>query len=131
MEAVLHALSLLARPAGRAAAVVDWNTYDCMVDSDSPGGGVATIQCLMPMFENVVRAVFSLSGVILFIMLISGGFSLLTSGGDPKKLEGAKRTMTYAILGIVLIASAYLIMLTIQTFTGVDVLRFEIPAYEE
>lgn len=107
--------------AAPAHAAEPWG--DCVVND------VATIQCLEPMFENLVRAILSLAGVALFIMLVVGGFGYLTSSGDPKKLEQAKQTITYAAIGIVLMAAAFLILRTIAYFTGVDVLIFEIPDY--
>ena len=87
----------------------------------------ATIQCLAPLFESLVKAVTALGGVALFIMLLVGGFNFLFSGGDPKKLEQARGTITQAIVGIVIMSLAYLILLTIETFTGVKVTEFSIP----
>lgn len=88
---------------------------------------VASIQCLEPIFANVVRAVIAFSGVGLFIMLLSAGFRFLFSSGDQKKLEQARGTMTNAIVGLVIIISAYLILKTIGVFTGVEVTTFSIP----
>ncbi|MFZ5845723.1 MAG: pilin [Patescibacteria group bacterium] len=88
--------------------------------------GAATIGCLEPLFRNVVGAIVALSGVALFIMLLVGGFNFLFSGGDQKKLEAAKNTISHAIIGLVVIVSAYLILRTIKVFTGVDVTQFNI-----
>lgn len=90
---------------------------------------VATIYSLETLFENVVRTVVSLSAVALFIMFVIAGFSFLFSGGDAKKLEQARGTLTNAIIGLVVIVAAYLIIRIIQVFTGVDesILEFGIP----
>ena len=88
--------------------------------------GVATLQGFEGIFENVVNVALGLGGVILFIMLIVGGFKFITAGGDPKTLEGAKKTLTYAIAGIVLVALSFLILRFISTFTGVDVTLFQV-----
>ena len=88
---------------------------------------VATIQCLVPLFSNVVVAIVELAGVALFLMFVAGGFQFLTSGGNPKQLEQARHTLTYAIIGVVVIVSAYLILRLIQQLTGVDVTGFDIP----
>src|SRR3989344_9545854 len=84
----------------------------------------ATIQCLEPLFESVVRSVISISGVALFIVLLISGFNFLFSGGDQKKLEQARGTMTSAIVGLVVIVIAYLILNTIKVITGVNVTEF-------
>ena|SRR3989344_8313525 len=92
------------------------------------GEGVATIQCLEPLFSNLIQFVVAISGVALFIMLLVGGFGFLFSGGDPKKLEQARGTITNAIMGLVLIVSAYIILRIIGVFTGTTdcITRFQI-----
>lgn len=89
-------------------------------------GGVASIQCIVPLVTGIIRAVVSLGAVAFFIMLLVGGFNFLFSAGDQKKLEAARGTVTQAIVGIVLMSLAYLIILTIETFTGVTVTDFTI-----
>ncbi len=86
--------------------------------------GVATIGCLPVLFANLVGSLTELAVVGVFIMLLVGGFKFLFAGGDAKKLESARNTVTQAIIGIVIMSLAYLILLTIQTFTGVDVTHF-------
>ena len=76
--------------------------------------------------QNLIKAAIGLGGIALFIMLVIGGFKYLTSGGDPKRAESARNTLTYAILGLVLIALAYLILRFIREFTGVDVENFQV-----
>ncbi|MEK7472476.1 MAG: hypothetical protein AAB625_00375 [Patescibacteria group bacterium] len=86
----------------------------------------AELSQLEDVFENVVKALLALGGIGLFLTLLSSGFKYLTSGGDPKAVEGAKNTLTYAIGGFVLLAFSYLILLIIGTFTGADVTNFTI-----
>jgi hypothetical protein len=87
---------------------------------------VAKLQDFEGVFENIVTVVLGFGGVVLFIMLLMGGFKFITAGGDPKAIEGAKKTLTYAIGGIVLVALSFLILRFISTFTGVDVTQFKI-----
>jgi len=68
------------------------------------------------------------AGIVLFIVITTGGFKLLISSGDAKKLEMAKKTITTGILGLVIIVSAYLILKVIEVVTGVPVTVFTIPA---
>ncbi len=88
--------------------------------------GVATIQGLEGLFSNVVSVILGFGGIVLFILLLVGGFNYLTSGGDPKKIEGAKATLTYAIIGIVVLVLAFLILRLIETLTGAKVTEFQI-----
>ncbi len=89
-------------------------------------GDVAQLRDLEGVFGNVVSVVLGLAGIVLFIMLILGGFGYITSGGDPKKVESARNTLTYAIGGMIFIALAYLILKFIEVFTGVPVTEFKI-----
>jgi len=86
----------------------------------------ATIRGFDNLFSNLITAVLALAGIALFLMLTVGGFRYITSGGDPKATEAARKTLTFAILGLVLVASAYLFLRFIAQFTGVDVLNFNV-----
>jgi uncharacterized membrane protein YuzA (DUF378 family) len=88
---------------------------------------VATIKGFEGLFENIVTVIIGLAGISFFVMFIMGGFKFITSGGNPKGLEGARNTLTYAILGLVLLALAYLFLTLVAGFTGVrSILNFEI-----
>jgi hypothetical protein len=43
-------------------------------------------------------------------MLIFGGFKYITSGGDAGKITGAKNTILYAIVGLVIVALSQVII---------------------
>lgn len=105
----------------RTILAASWDS--CVLEED-----VATIQCLEPLFENTVRGIAGLAGIALFIMLIVGGYQFMLSSGDQKKLQTARQTLTYAILGLVLMAAAYLILRFISVFTGLpNILNFDVP----
>ena len=90
-------------------------------------GDVATIQDFNVVFENIAQAVVYFAGIIFFIMLLRGGFTYLTSGGDPKKVAKATSTLTLSIFGLVGVIVSFLIIKFISNFTGVDVSKFNIP----
>jgi len=85
-----------------------------------------TLQNLEDVFANIVKIVLGIAGVTFFVLLLSSGFKFITSGGDPKALEGAKKTLTFAIGGLILIIASYLILLLIKEITGVDVTIFKV-----
>lgn len=89
--------------------------------------GAVTLKGLEVVFSNVISVVLALGGIVLFIMLIYGGFKYLTAGGDPKALEGAKGTLSHAILGLVVLVLAFIILKVIAEVTGVSsILNFQI-----
>ncbi len=50
---------------------------------------------------------YGIAGMGLLIFLIFGGFSYLTSAGDPKKTESAKGIITTSVIGFFLIVVAF------------------------
>ncbi len=94
--------------------------------SDPTGETPATLKDLEVVFGNLVNVVLGFAGVVLLIMLVLGGFKYITSGGDPKKAESARNTLTYAVGGMVFVALAYLILKFIEVFTGAPVTEFKI-----
>ncbi len=86
----------------------------------------AKISDLEVVFDNVIKGALALAGVILFVLLLTGGMKYITSGGDPKATEGAQKTITYAIGGLIVILLSYLILVLITEITGVDVTQFKI-----
>lgn len=83
-------------------------------------GDPATISDLENVFENIVSVLLAGGALTLFIFLLSSGFKYLTSSGDPKAVEGAKKTLTYAIGGFVALAFSYMVLRLIGMFTGTE-----------
>ena len=108
----------------KIAKAVETLKGTCLED-DGTGCPVALNQ-LETVFSNVVSILISLAGIVVFLMFLSGGFKFLTAGGDPKKTESARNTLTYAIGGLVLVALAFLIISFIANFTGVDITNFRV-----
>jgi len=88
---------------------------------------VATIQDFNIVFENIAQTIVYFAGIIFFVMFIRGGFTYLTSGGDPKKTAKATSTLTLSIVGLVGVIISFLIIKFISNFTGIDVSKFNIP----
>jgi len=87
----------------------------------------ATIQDLTLIVQRILNIAVRLAGIAAFVMLIVGGFQYLTAGGDSKKTQAASNTLTYAILGLVVVIGAWFILLFIEKFTGVKITEFNIP----
>lgn len=69
----------------------------------------------------LVPYIFALAGIILLFLIIGGGFELLTSGGDPKKVESAKGKITHAIIGFIIIFIAYWLVQILETIFGIQI----------
>ncbi len=77
---------------------------DCARGNEQPAdlfGGENSI------FSRVTNILLFLIGAIAVIMLIIGGIRYVISGGDQAQVTGAKNTILYAIVGIVVAFLAY------------------------
>lgn len=128
----LVALSLLlafgfiniALPTQAYAQTAAWSGV-CLAGSS---GDVPTIQGLECLIANVFTVIITLIGLGGFVMFILGAFKWLTAGSNSKNIDSAKRTFTYAVLGLILALSAFIIINLIADFTGVTVIKtFRIP----
>lgn len=62
-------------------------------------------------FVTLAINIFSwVVGVVAVIAIIIGGFKYITSGGDAGGVTGAKNTILYAIVGLIIVAVAQLIV---------------------
>lgn len=57
----------------------------------------------------VITAILSLMGVIFLILMIYGGFLWMTARGNEEQVKKAKDLITAAIVGLIIIISAYAI----------------------
>lgn len=55
---------------------------------------------------QIVNYVLVIVGVVALAYLVYGGFLYITAQGDGKKIEQAKNTIIYAVIGIVVIGIA-------------------------
>ena len=115
---------------------MDWNriipkcVQDVPIKFDKQGNpidtakDVATLDCIPAVVQNVIYAAFLFAGIVAVILIIYSGIKFILSGGDPKQVEGARKTMTYAIIGFIVILLSFAILNLISTITGVDCIKF-------
>ncbi len=68
--------------------------------------------------SSLLNYLFPIAGILLLLYLIFGGFSLMTSGGDPKAVQGAKSKITNALVGFLIVFAAYWIVQIIASVLG-------------
>lgn len=69
-------------------------------------------------FSNVVNTILYVTGIIAVAMLIIGGIRFMISRGDKDKVQKAKNTIVYAIIGLILVIFSYAIVNFIVSATG-------------
>lgn len=110
------ALPVFAMPMSAAAADIN-NSLGCgatlnveNADGSSCTSDDATFHNLQELLNLVINVFSLVVGVIAVIMIIVGGLRYITSGGDSSKVGGAKTTIIYALVGLVIVALAQLIV---------------------
>lgn len=81
------------------------------------GGDNFTLSVILnPLIQNIL----TISAIAAFITLIFAGFNYITAGGDEKKIKQSGDMINYALIGLLLVASAWLITKIIGSLFGYD-----------
>lgn len=80
--------------------------------------------------DNLGQVVSAVAGVMIivaaiaaFLFLIIGGIQWITSGGDKAGMEAARNRITAAIVGLIIVASAWALMYLLGQFIGFNILE--------
>jgi amino acid transporter len=74
---------------------------------------------LIKIIFEVIRYLLSFLGVAAVLIIIYGGFLWMSAGGDPEKVGKAKKIITQAIIGLIIILLSYsLTMFVIRLIRG-------------
>ena len=65
---------------------------------------------------NVLNFLLSVVGIIAIIMLVVSGILYFFSAGDEKRMQIAKSSVKYAVVGIIVALSGMIIIRTISGF---------------
>lgn len=87
----------------------------------SPFGDLSKIGNLVTLVLNVI---YVIAGLVLLFYFILGGIGMISSAGqsDPQKAAAAKKTLTSALIGFVVVFVSYWIVKLIGQLFGVAVL---------
>lgn len=77
-------------------------TGQCVGNSDQ--GNLASL------VKTIINVLLYLIGIIAVIVIIIGAIRYVTSAGDSSKVKGAKDTILYAVIGLVIAIIAYAIV---------------------
>jgi len=100
--ALVRPIPVLASPASDACEGIKLAGGTC--DSGSADGDVKKL------VQVIVNTLSIIVGAASVIMIIIGGFRYVISGGDSNGVSGAKNTIMYAIIGLVVVIFAQVIV---------------------
>lgn len=86
----------------------NFNTVDGNGISDcNEGGGGGGIDTLL---TKIIQIFSIIVGFVAVVMIIIGGIKYITSGGDSGNISGAKNTIIYAVIGLIVVALAQVLV---------------------
>lgn len=80
---------------------------DTTVSDCSNGNGDQTLYSVLGRIINIFSIVV---GSVSVIMIIVGGFRYIISGGDSSGVSGAKNTILYAVVGLIIVLFAQVLV---------------------
>jgi len=72
--------------------------------------------------NRVISASFVIAGLVFLVYFIYGAFYYITSAGDDKKVESARKIMTNATIGFAFLALVFLISSLLGVIFGFNIL---------
>lgn len=95
-----------------SAADLSSKEQSCEILSDIGGAscGTASDSKVSGIIKTVIQILVIAGGIIAVIMIIVGGLKYVTSSGDSQAISSAKKTIIYAIVGLVVVAFAQIIV---------------------
>lgn len=71
-------------------------------------------------FVRILNGLVLAGGMAFVIMIAVSAFKFAMAQGDPKAMEGAKQSLTYAVYGAVVLVSIYAIQWILASAFGLD-----------
>jgi len=68
------------------------------------------LNAVFPLLGNVLSLLLFAAGALSIIFILIGAFQYVISTGDPSNTAQAKRTITYAIVGLVIVMLSLVIV---------------------
>ena len=75
------------------------------------------------LINNILPNVYIAAGIIIFFMIVFGGFTMIANAGDSHKMDDGKKTITSALVGLLVVFASYWIIQIIQVVTGLQILN--------
>lgn len=88
-------------------------------------GSLSKYTSVSPFISSLLKNSLVIAGIIFLCLLVFGGITFIASAGsgDTKKSSQAQSAITSAIIGFIIIFSAFFIIQIIQVLTGVQILN--------
>lgn len=91
-----------------------------MVWTQCAPDGIATLSCIPLLIQVVIYWALIFAGIVAIFLVIYGGYKYINSGGDPKQADTARKTLMYAVFGLLIVFMSFFVIRVIGQTTGLD-----------
>ncbi|MFA6981459.1 MAG: hypothetical protein WC243_00300 [Patescibacteria group bacterium] len=88
--------------------------------SSSPDEYPPDLVDVLDVIVKVFNVLVFSAGVALAVLILLAAYKFAMAQGDPKGVEGAKKTLTYAVLGFIVVIGVYGLLSLIVSTIGAD-----------
>jgi len=85
------------------------------------------LRALMCIFNRIYNLVIYTVGAIFIIWMIISGIRYLKAGADEDAVASARKSLTFAVLGFLIVIAAHAIIVVVGNLLGIDIPIFRIP----
>jgi len=108
---IIASFTLLALPVVAAAAT----PYSIEDIGGSVGLGTADLKATV---VNIIQWVLGILALVAVVMIIIGGFQWMTASGNEEKIEKAKKVISAAVIGLIIVLLAWAIVIFVAGTTA-------------
>lgn len=96
------------------------NIVSFAVANVAPDNSAPTLDQIGPVLTRILNILIVAAGGVLVIMIAYGIWKSSLAAGDPRGLEGAKNTWTYALYGFFVVVGVFALTMIIEGVIGVS-----------
>ncbi|MBI2021473.1 hypothetical protein HYS93_01150 [Candidatus Daviesbacteria bacterium] len=97
------------------------------VNIPPPGAGVSPSANIGKVLANAFTIIVFIAALSVLVMLIWGAFQWIVSGGDKENVAKARGRILAALIGLAVLAVAFLIARVVGQLSGVNITQFNLP----
>lgn len=98
--------------------------FDPIIEKTLPklqtAGGSFSVGAII---RDLLPYVFTIAGFVLLGYLIFGGYEILISQSDPKKIASGYQKILYAVIGFILVFAAFWIVQLVAEILGIEKIK--------
>ena len=84
-------------------------------------GSAREYQSLFPLITVLVKNIYVIASIILFIMIFIGGFGMILNAGNVESQKKSSSTLTSALAGFAILFASYWIIRIIEIVIGIKI----------